>query len=262
MMNLLRRSGGKAATPVPPDDAPQPRTGRPVFAVGDLHGRADLLGLILSAIHDRIRDDALSDFAIIFMGDYIDRGPRSEIVLDVLADLQRNLPDTVTCLKGNHEAMLLDFLDGSPGGETWREHGADATLTALGLDPRDRPRRLRRALAERLGAARITWLRDMPAVLRIGDVIFAHADLDPHATWDAQSETTLLWGNPRRWDLPLGGGLWAVHGHRPVPRAKASDHRLMIDTGAYDTGRLSGVFLPGKGAEFFDVSLPAGAPIP
>ncbi|GAB4194821.1 MAG: metallophosphoesterase family protein [Thalassobaculales bacterium] len=224
-----------------------------VYAVGDVHGRADLL----AGLHRRVAADAAGFLSadpshrveIVHLGDYIDRGPDPAGVLDLIA---RPWPDrfSVVNLKGNHEAALLAFLD-SPGLETagWLDFGGLETLIAYGvrpdpaLPPEPRLRAIRDGLAAVLAPRHLALLRGLTPWHRVGDYWFVHAGVDPSRPLEAQEEADLLWRRPAAAPPPRAPAGRVVHGHTVTREPEILPHRIGIDLGAYATGRLAAVAL-------------------
>lgn len=233
-----------------PPETPFPAvmTDEPVVVIGDLHGCAALFELIL---------DRASDLPIVCVGDYVDRGPDSAAVLQML--LAR--PDIV-CLSGNHEVMLRDFLE-SPAdkGARWLQHGGAETLRSFGLaaakatDDRTALFDTRDALAEAMGPDMIAWLARLPSLWQSGNVAVVHAGADPDRPMDQQLDHTLHWGHHAFFKRPRTDGTWIVHGHTIVANPQARDGRISIDTGAYASGRLTGVRIEGGEAYAETVTL-------
>ncbi len=208
-----------------------------VQVVGDLHGCADLLEALLLRLDMR--------HPSVFVGDYIDRGPDSRAVLNRLRQLDE-LPN-VTCLMGNHEAMMLDFLR-SPeaAGPLWLRAGGEATLRAYGVevDTQDWVS-MGQGLARALGRDMILWLRARPLSTRLGNLAVVHAGADPLRPIESQPADILLWGHPRFRRRMRRDGLWVVHGHVITDSIRAERGRIGVDTGAYRTGRLSAAVFSG-----------------
>jgi serine/threonine protein phosphatase 1 len=217
------------------------------YAIGDVHGRRDLLTRALAAIeaHGGGRHDR-----IIALGDYIDRGPDSRGVVQDL--MTRSSADArVTCLIGNHEAMLLSAVDAPEGDlrpvSRWLSNGGMETLVSYGWMGPARP-----DLAV-VPAEHRRWLAGLPHLVQHEGRVFVHAGLRPDRPLEAQDRATCLWIRESflAVDEALPGG-HVVHGHTPVwaqkpaPAAvEARAHRTNLDTGAYFTGVLSvGVFSP------------------
>ena len=252
---LFRRRRARARAGALPPPAPE----APVFAVGDIHGRADLLERLLRVI------DAEPDAAeatLVFVGDYIDRGDHSAAVLDILRGLEAERPGRVVCLLGNHERMMLDFLDDPVAkGRRWLRNGGLQTLlsfgaglrgTAIGegLAAEDRER-LSDALRARLPDGLEGWLRARPLFWQSGTVAITHAGADPARPLAEQGEKPLIWGHQAFFEQPRADGLWIVHGHTVQDAPSAGAGRIAIDTGAVFTGRLTAVALaPGAAPRF------------
>lgn len=244
LRGLFRRGAAEPSARVP--------EGLRVYAVGDVHGRADLLALLL----DRIAADAAGFTGaaqLIFLGDYVDRGAGSSRVLDILTG---GLPagfDTLF-LKGNHEAAMLDFLAEPGVGPDWCAFGGGETLLSYGVDP-DHVQRGRFDLAgaelsARLPAAHLAFLRSLRLSARIGDYLFVHAGIRPCIPLDRQAEGDLLWIREEFLDHEGPHGAVVVHGHTVVDVPDVRPNRIGIDTGAYATGTLTALVLEGAGRHF------------
>lgn len=233
---------------VPGFDAPI-RPDSPFCAVGDIHGRMDLLSDVLG----RLALDG-PDLPVVFVGDYIDRGPDSAAVLRHLCALQSTDPERISCLLGNHEDMLLAFLDGSlHDHRIWLRNGGVATLQSFGISlsakspAPDEVAQIRSGLQDAMGSELLTWLRGLPLVWNTGNVWVTHAGADPFVDMPRQDRTALLWGHPDFRRHARTDGQWVVHGHTIVPEVECRDGRVAIDTGAFHTGRLSAVQLSNEG---------------
>lgn len=229
-----------AETPAPP--TPPIAPGPAFVAIGDIHGRADLL----REVETRIEAQA-PGLPVVFVGDYVDRGEQSREVLELLMSTSPKGPQPVTCLMGNHERMLLDTLD-APERYTarWLRNGGLQTLASFGVaPPRGGPGdpsallEMRDRLAEAMGAAMIDWLRARPLSWQSGNVWAVHAGADPAHPMTDQPEAALLWGHPSFNRSRRDDGNWVVHGHTIVDAPRVEGGRIAIDTGAYATGRLT-----------------------
>ncbi len=246
--------------------APEPD--RPLYLIGDVHGRADLLQRLFDLIDADQAAAGLQHPLAVFLGDYIDRGPDSRRVLQSLQAMQRHLgadPEAegeMLCLMGNHERMMLDFLD-SPVeiGPRWLRNGGVQTLESFGLDGvtedahPDVLEAARDALAEALEAGQPdgleTWLRALPLIAQSGNVALVHAGCDPSLPIDGQPPGALLWGHPEFLIRPRKDGVWVAHGHTVVSRPSVAEGRIALDTGAYFSDRLTAAILvPGAPVRF------------
>ncbi len=218
---------------------PEARPDAPFSAIGDIHGRADLLERLL---------DKITTPQLVLVGDYIDRGEDSARVLRVAQALTETHGDAVVCLKGNHEHMALRFLeDPERAGPRWLRNGGLQTLASYGigglteLSGDAALTAARDAFAEALGAPAIAWLRDLPLIWRSGNLAVVHAGADPALPFEDQDDRTLIWGHADFLRKPRTDGLWVVHGHTIVDAPLAAEGRIAIDTGAYATGTLTAV---------------------
>lgn len=228
--------------PVAPD--------RPFLAIGDVHGRADLLEKL-----ERVILDQAPGLPAVFVGDYIDRGEHSAQVLELLMSASEEGAQPVYCLRGNHEDMCLRFLDDPvANGARWLKFGGLQTMASYGVgmagtEP-DALRRMRDDLAMAMGDAVIEWMRRRPAIWSSGNIHVTHAGADPSRPMRAQSDKSLIWGHKDFAEKPRTDGQWVVYGHVIVDQPKAARGRIAIDTGAYATGRLTAALIS-KGAVRF-----------
>ena len=207
-----------------------------VYAIGDIHGCLELMNALHRSIADDLRARPVADACLIHLGDYIDRGPDSAGVLAAL--MADPLPGTRRVnLMGNHEAMLLDALDGhdDDAAEHWRENGGADTLASWGIDQRT----ARAGWLSRIPAAQLKFVRGLAVMHREGGYLFAHAGIRPGLKPNAQAEHDLLW--IREPFLSFSGDLGAVvvHGHTPRPEPVLRANRIGIDTGAVYGGDLT-----------------------
>jgi len=234
------RSAGVGATGA---NAVRPALDATLAIVGDIHGRADLLDAILRKISKEA--DAAT---LVFVGDYVDRGPDSRKVLEML----RALPDAV-CLQGNHEVMLLEFLDDPiERGGRWLRNGGVQTLNSFGI-----------SLSEDSGFEAITaasqalrlavadggenWLRALPLRWQSGNLLATHAGPDPTAPIQGQPDRNFLWGHNRFLRDRRNDGILVAHGHWVRNRASFVDGRINVDTGAWDSHRLTAALITPDG---------------
>ena len=253
---------GRGGPPKAPDlDAafPSAAPAQPFVAVGDIHGRADLLVEI-----DRLIETRCPGWPVVFLGDYVDRGDRSREVLELLMSVSPDGTPPVTCLLGNHERMMLDFLD-DPLAEAprWLRNGGLQTLASFGIAP---PRGasggagaledVRDRLVAEMGTAMIDWLRGRPLSWHTGNVWAVHAAADPHLPLTDQADEVLIWGHPEFRRIPRMDGQWVVHGHTIVDEPHARNGRIAVDTGAYATGCLSAAAISVDGVEFLRTAGP------
>lgn len=219
-----------------------------LYAVGDVHGRADLLQQVFAKIDADLKRSPPSRTCEVFLGDYIDRGPRSREVIDCL--IARRQQRQVVCLKGNHETYIGEFLRNPSVLDDWRQYGAMETLLSYGLTPSlaaDQQEReeLARALAKSLPDAHRRFLSGLALSFTCGDFLFVHAGVRPGVSLQEQKEEDLLW---IREDFLLcedDFGKIIIHGHTPVRAPDFRPNRINIDTGAYATGTLTCLVIEG-----------------
>lgn len=242
---------------------PLPRPVAPVCIIGDLHGMADLLTAMLALIAAQPGGPSATTAArIIFTGDLTDRGPGSAAVLATVRRLCQSDPAHHICLMGNHERMLLDFLDTpAKAGKRWIAAGGSDTLISYGITARTdaaTPAARYTALADALRAALppgvLDWLRQLPLYWQDGGLAVVHAGADPALPLADQPAAALIWGHPQFHSTPRTDGLWIAHGHVIVPDVQIAQGRIAVDTGAYKTGRLSALWLDKDGARVLMVS--------
>jgi serine/threonine protein phosphatase 1 len=227
-----------------------------IYAVGDIHGRVDLLNQLL----DQIAADAAAtrngQTVLAFLGDYVDRGPQSKAVVDALMQLKQTGEEQVILLKGNHEAALLDFLDDPSAGPSWAEHGGRETLLSYGVAPpkhrsdADAWVRTRDDFAAALPDGHVRFMRNLSLWESLGDYVFVHAGVRPGVALDKQEERDLLWIREEFLQSDRAMDKVVVHGHTPVERPSLAAGRIGIDTGAYATGVLTALKLHGEVQRF------------
>jgi serine/threonine protein phosphatase 1 len=221
-----------------------------VYAIGDIHGRLDLLDALLQRIASDGTTAGDGIRYIVFLGDYIDRGPQSCGVIERLAG---DPPPGFGAifLKGNHEDSMIQFLSDTRVGPNWLQFGGAATLESYGItvSPEGPPGEWLRTLQARLHAALPPRHRSFLAGLRtrvaIGDYLFVHAGIRPGVALDRQQELDLLWIREEFLTSRADHGKVVVHGHTITPAPDLRANRIGIDTGAYATNRLTCLVLEG-----------------
>jgi serine/threonine protein phosphatase 1 len=238
---------------------------RPVFAIGDVHGRADLFEPLISAILGIVDKEKLDKVLLVTLGDYVDRGPAGLVVLKRVLDGIRHPKVEAVCLPGNHEQFLRHFLE-SKGAErsdilcSWLENGAGAIARELGLSAAKAldPDAFVAALASDLGIERVERLFKLSNHYRLDQYLFVHGGIHPQfglaalkRDWRRLPKSGLdedrdpLWvrGPFLTYDGEHEDGIIVVHGHTPRKDAELLGNRIGIDTGAYFSGRLTCVQL-------------------
>ncbi len=218
--------------------------GTVVYAIGDIHGRLDLL----HQMEEKIQRDAATVDAdrrvMVYLGDYIDRGDDSYGVIEHLLQPPPN-PFDRFCLIGNHESYLLRYFDDSSVAAAWMANGGRETLTSYGISPPDEfaadgwPERVQAELRTRLPRAHAEFLRALELSHREGDYLFVHAGVRPGVALDQQDPDDLIWIRKEFLSDQRDFGAVVVHGHSIRPEPENLPNRIGIDTGAYRTGRLT-----------------------
>ena len=215
-----------------------------VYAIGDIHGRLDLLDALEAAIADDARANGLIDPLVCYLGDYIDRGPHSAQIIERLCSPSAALPRRMF-LKGNHEDRMLDFLaDPVVNGPAWMKFGGAAALESYGVAVPAKPRardwgRIRDRLDAALPDSHRTWLSELRLALRWRDYLMVHAGLDPQRPTAQQEEHDLMWIRDPFLNATCDWGFKVVHRHVVNDQPIFRSNRIGIDTGAYKTGRLT-----------------------
>ena len=212
-----------------------------VLAVGDVHGMYDKLITLMDKVRFHPEEDLL-----LFLGDYIDRGPASGKCLQYIFDLQHQYPDSVVCLLGNHEVMMASYFMQKQGcynnlivdyADSWLDNGGFETLRQLNELDADKRDEL------------ITWATNLPVQFQYQEFFFCHAGVDPDVPLAVQSEFDMLWRRQQWWEQYKGEETIVV-GHTPIQKVKKQNGQIrrtvkplflpnnviMCDTGAYMQG--------------------------
>jgi serine/threonine protein phosphatase 1 len=197
------------------------------YAVGDIHGSLEKLKSLIAGCRQHAGD---REMRMVFLGDYIDRGPDSAAVVRLVMTMQAEAPDSVIALKGNHEAWALAVCDGAVPVLGWLRNGGAATLKSYGVaDVGDLPR------------PHLDWMRSLRVTYDDGRRFFVHAGVNPQKPLDAQEEEELLWIREPFLDDERDYGRLIVHGHTPLETAMPDlrVNRLNLDTAAVFGGPLT-----------------------
>jgi serine/threonine protein phosphatase 1 len=216
-----------------------------IYAIGDVHGRFDLLKQMYAAIGTEGSD--VRDWRIVHLGDYVDRGPESKQVIDFLIEAGRD--SRITTLCGNHDIAMLDFLATPDAAGLFARYGGDATGRSYGVDMRFGATAELAACHSALDAAVPQAHRDFLHGLKfsaeIGDFFFCHAGIRPGVLLDKQDPKDLIW---IREAFLRHSGLHPkviVHGHTPMELPEVLPNRVNVDTGAFFTGVLTALVIEG-----------------
>jgi serine/threonine protein phosphatase 1 len=228
------------------------------YVIGDVLGRADLLGELIAIIKtDVVMRPGPGIDVVVYLGDYIDRGPQSRQVIDLI--LSGPLPGFAEVrLQGNHEETLLRFLGDSSVGPGWSAHGGDATLLSYGVRARadlvglDRYEDMRRQLVALMPPAHVDFLHGLALSCTAGGYLFVHAGIRPGVAADRQLPVDLLWIRDDFLDSAQDYGQVVVHGHTPSDEPEVHRNRIGIGIGtnAFVSGRLTCLVLEGERRQF------------
>lgn len=246
-------------------DQPVPRpaaipAGERVYAIGDIHGRADLFAEMIRAIE---ADDAMRTPArttVILLGDLVDRGPESAGVIAAARQWQERR--RVRIVAGNHEEMFLAAFEQEDVLRAFLRHGGRETVLSYPVDP------LAYAEADYAGvqalmraavpADDIAFLAGFEQQIRVGDYLFVHAGIMPEVALDAQRPGDLRWIREPFLSYPGDHGCVVVHGHTITTEPAIRPNRLGIDTGAFMSGRLTALALEGTDRWLIEASEDGG----
>jgi serine/threonine protein phosphatase 1 len=231
------------------DKTLQAPKGKRAYAVGDIHGRDDLLEQLIAAIERDIQSRPPAENYVVFLGDYIDRGPGSRAVIERLSQLSAGT-FTPIFLIGNHEEVLLRLLAGEQGLlASWLRFGGADCARSYGLDPKKLGRQDERHAIEALRQAvprhHVDFLRGLIDIFRFGDYLFVHAGIRPGVDLGEQSQMDLRWIRTPFLDDRTDYGFLVIHGHTITEAVDEQPNRIGIDTGAYWSGVLSAIGLEG-----------------
>lgn len=237
---------------------PRTDSGERIYAIGDIHGRYDLLRLLLDRIGEHSESLPPSkSLHLVFLGDLVDRGPESSRVVDFLHDLEQRT-DQVIVLMGNHEEAMVKSLEGDTGVlQRWLAVGGAETVESYGLrlpDPRDDLRQYIRYLQASLPAQQIRWLRNLPLTAESGDYFFCHAGIRPGVPLNRQAREDLLWIRDDFVHDEADHGAVIVHGHTIERQVQMRGNRIGIDTGAYCNNVLTALYLEDERQEILAVT--------
>ena len=248
IFNRLFNTGQRTpASPVVPH-------GLRVYAIGDVHGRFDLLAELAEKIRADLADNPPKKSVEIYLGDYVDRGPDSRSVIEWLGS-QTRICDERICLKGNHEEIFLQFITDPGIAEYWRDLGGFETLYSYGVRPPvTRTGEAMLASHEQfmrvLPAIDVAFLRSLTLYASFGDYLFVHAGLRPGVRLEKQVEEDLIWIREPFLTSGYDFGQIVVHGHTPGDAPDIRGNRINIDTGAFMTDCLTCLVLEGTERRF------------
>ncbi|RWB55399.1 metallophosphoesterase [Mesorhizobium sp.] len=228
--------------------------GMRLYAIGDVHGRHDLLAAMHRRIESELEHAPSSDWRIIHLGDYVDRGPDSKGVIDFLIEARERDPRNLT-LAGNHDIGMLEFLAEPNADGLFMRYGGIQTAASYGVKlstgsswfgrPDEVLAHGHAALVEALPQAHVDFLRSLSFSVTFGDFFFCHAGIRPGIPLESQSPQDLIWIRDAFHDHPGLHPKVIVHGHTPVPETEVLANRVNVDTLAWQSGMLSALAVNG-----------------
>jgi serine/threonine protein phosphatase 1 len=221
-----------------------------IYAIGDIHGRSDLLDRLYWLIRADSAEEPPGGRLVVHLGDYVDRGADSRGVIERV--IAPPLPGfRSVALLGNHDHMMRVFLrEPLAIGPGWMMNGATATFMSYGIEPPRRPdgyefERARIALDRALPPSHRAFLDTLAPLFRHDRFLFVHAGIRPGVPVELQHPDDLIWIREEFLDSPADHGAIVVHGHTITPEPDFRANRIGIDTGAYRSGRLTALRLGG-----------------
>jgi serine/threonine protein phosphatase 1 len=235
---------------------PSVPAGMRIYAIGDIHGRLDLLDQLLARIESDIAARAIPQAVYVFLGDYIDRGPASRGTIDRL--IEHSQRSTSTFLKGNHELIAIRCLSEPELIDQWMRLGGLETVISYGVQPEllaGKPiAELQAAFHNALPQSHFRFFRGLQNSFTCGDFFFAHAGVRPNVELSRQKESDLLWIRDEFLSSSVDFGKIIVHGHTPTLEIEVGSNRINIDTGAFATGRLTCLVIEGSSLSTIDTA--------
>jgi serine/threonine protein phosphatase 1 len=252
---LFPRDSSAAEPSVPP--------GYRVYAIGDIHGRLDLLDDALARIEADNDARSPAQVVIVFLGDLIDRGPSSAQVLERARTYRRPGFRTVF-ISGNHEEVLLRLLRGeSKFLQDWLRFGGAECARSYGISStalkRTDPDRAVEVLREKIPKQDQEFLETFVDTFRIGSYLFVHAGVRPGVPLPEQKQSDLRWIRQPFLDNDDDHGFIVVHGHTIAEQIDVRGNRIGLDTGAYRTGVLTTMGLEGRERWFLQTEAKSSA---
>ncbi|MEZ5945777.1 MAG: metallophosphoesterase family protein [Hyphomonas sp.] len=241
--------------------------GQCLYAIGDIHGRRDLLEQLIGKIEEDVSalPETATSRTLVFLGDYIDRGLQSRDVIEFLLSDRLKSFERVF-LMGNHEEALLRFLNDVNFGKQWVRYGGAETLYSYGLAPPNTRASLRSheameaanqawdkvwtSFRQNLPQAHLDFYQSLQHYYVAGDYLFVHAGLRPDVALENQTVRDMLWIRDEFLEAPQSFDQVVVHGHTPGEAIYRDNRRIGLDTGAFISGKLSAARLFGKDVSF------------
>jgi len=243
---LFKDDQEESGAAIPPDQR--------VYAIGDVHGRLDLLELMVEAIEADDHSAAAAETTIILLGDLVDRGPDSAGVIELAREWQQRRQ--VRVIAGNHEEMFLTSFNNDDMLRHFLRHGGRETLLSFGVTPEALKsatfEEVQALMAEAVPHEIRAFLESLEDMIAIGDYLFVHAGIDPALPVEEQPVETLRWIREPFLSHSAPHGPVVVHGHSITKEVEDRGNRIGIDTGAYASGRLTALVLEGTQRRYLE----------
>jgi len=261
------RKGPKSGSTGRGRAAPVLTPGTRLYAVGDIHGRADLLNnLHEQIIADAATADSSTRLVVLYLGDYVDRGLESRQVIDLM--LEDSFPGFERIfLKGNHEQVMLDFHRDPLDGRAWLQYGGRAALYSYGAggeavgESDERLQKLHQWFVKNLPDDHLDFLQNLALYHIEGDYLFVHAGIKPGMAVEKQGEQSLLWIRDEFTNSRKNHSFMVVHGHSITEAPDCRPNRIGVDTGAFRSNILTCLVLEGEEQRFLATEPGVGAAI-
>ncbi len=228
-----------------------------IYAIGDVHGRDDLLARLSQRIANDLRAGDYDKAVTVLLGDYVDRGRDSREVIDRLA--RHDFPTPIVTLRGNHEDVMLRYLDDPAMLDQFAAFGGLMTIVSYGVDPGEEMKAGAAAAVHAAFVAHVPeehrrFLEETRMSVEYGDYFFCHAGVRPHVPLDRQDPGDLMWIRYEFLNYRGSFGKVIVHGHTPHAHVQNHENRINLDTHAFKSGVLTAVVLEGEGRRFLDTA--------
>jgi serine/threonine protein phosphatase 1 len=228
-----------------------------IYAIGDVHGRLDLLTKMYEAIAEHLESSPVADWRIVHLGDYVDRGPDSRGVLDFLIAAQQR-DQRILALAGNHDLAFLEFLTEPDPNGLFANYGGRQTGMSYGVainftDPAAFVAHYQ-ALCRAVPPLHRTFLEGLTFSLAFGDFFFCHAGIRPGVPLESQDPQDLVWIREAFLNYPELHPKVVVHGHTPTAEPEVRPNRVNVDTGAFMSGILTALIVEGADKQIMQVA--------
>ena len=234
-----------------------------VYAIGDIHGYAQELDVMHDLIREDLDSNPVDEAQIVYIGDYVDRGPENDAVIQCLVERELNEPDIQhTFLLGNHEHAMIEFMNDPLGArKDWLDWGGINTLMSYGVQPdmvkplAPQAPDLAAALFEKLPLSHHEFLKNLSLYHEVGDYLFVHAGIKPNVPMEKQKPFDLTMIRTGFLDSDVMHDKRVVHGHTSVKKMEVKPNRINVDSGLYYGRHLTAAVLEGTDVRSIEVPM-------